>query len=381
VAVEPDAEANGQDGAETVNGEPLVSVVLPCYDAERFLAQALESLLGQTYDRLEVLAIDDGSSDGTPRILEEFAARDERVRSLRNPENQGVIATLNRGVSEARGAIVARMDADDVAAPTRIERQVEVLAGRPEIDLVGTGVEVVDGGTGRRLRPRPVRCLGPGGARFAALFTTPAMHMTIAARAETMRAHPYGGTPDSLHTEDYEMFARMLDEGSGICNIDEPLMTVRSDPGSVSARHEEVQVENFVRCSARHLERTLGLQPEPAAQRALVNRIDGTVGARDLREGLRWLDRVEREFLRREPGAAAEARRSADLQRVDILVQAALKGSPAVRCAAAPLALRHGRRLLSPPARRYLAGKLRRSRSMAVNSARPGRAGTGPARG
>jgi glycosyltransferase involved in cell wall biosynthesis len=343
-----------------VSGLPLVSVVLPCYEAERFLAQALESLLSQTYGELEVIAIDDGSSDATPGILGEFAARDNRVRVFRSPENRGVIRTLNRGVAEARGEIVARMDADDVAAPTRIECQVEVLASRPEIDLVGTGVEVVDGETGRRLRPRPVRCLEPSGARFAALFATPAMHMTIAARVETMRAFPYGGAPDSLHTEDYEMFARMLGSGVGICNIDEPLMTVRVDPRSVSARHERIQVENFIRCAARHLERTLGLHPRPPAHRVLVNRIDGTVGARDLRDGLRWLDRVEREFLRREPGAAAEVRRAADLQRVDILVQAALKGSPAVRCAAAPLALRYGRRLLSSPARGYLGGKLRR---------------------
>jgi len=342
-----------------VNSEPLVSVVLPCYEAERFLAEALDSLLGQTYGELEILAIDDGSSDGTLGILEEFAARDERVRVLRNPENQGVIRTLNRGVAEARGEIIARMDADDVAAPARIERQVEVLAGRPEIDLVGTGVEVVDGETGRRLRPRPVRCLEPGGARFAALFATPAMHMTIAARTTAMRAHPYGGTPDSLHTEDYEMFARMLDEGAGICSIDEPLMTVRVDPRGVSLRHEEIQVENFVRCAGRHLERTLGACPEPAVHRVLVNRIDDTVGPSDLREGLCWLDRIEREFLQREPDAIADVGRAADLQRVDILVQAALKGSPAVRLAAAPLALRYGRRLLSPPARHYLAGKLR----------------------
>jgi len=342
-----------------VSSGPLVSVVLPCYDAERFLPAALDSLLAQTYRNLEVLALDDGSGDATPGILAEFAARDGRVRVLRNAANLGVIRSLNRGVAEARGEIVARMDADDVAAPTRIERQVEMLAKRPEIDLVGTGVDVVNAG-GRPLRPRPVRCLEPGGARFAALLVTPVMHMTIAARAPVMRAYPYGGTPDSLHTEDYEMFARMLDGGVGFANVDEPLMSVRSDPSSVSARFEKIQVENFVRCARRHLERTLGLQLPPGSHRVLVNRIDATVGAGDLRAGLRWLDRVEREFLRREPGAAAEVHRTADLQRVDILVQAALKGSPAVRCAAAPLALRYGRRLLSSPARSYLVGKLRR---------------------
>jgi glycosyltransferase involved in cell wall biosynthesis len=332
---------------------------MPCFDAERFLPAALDSLLGQTYGNVEILAIDDGASDATPRILAEFAARDDRVRVLRNETNQGVIRTLNRGVAEARGEIVARMDADDMAVPTRIERQVEVLAGRPEIDLVGTGVEVISGSTGRRLRPRPPRCLTPAGARFTALFAMPVAHATILARAAAMRAYPYGGTPDSLHTEDYETFARMLAGGLGFCNIDEPLMTVRVDPASVSARHERIQVDNFVRCATRHLERTLGMRPESAAQRVLVNRIDGTVGARDLREGLRWLDRIERDFLSREPGSAAEVRRAANLQRVDVLTQAALKGRPAVRLLAGPLAIRYGRQLLSHTSRAYLAGKLR----------------------
>lgn len=343
-----------------MNSNPLVSVVLPCYEAERFLAAALDSLLGQTYREIEILALDDGSRDGTSDILGQFASRDERVRVLRNSENQGVIRTLNRGVAEAGGEFVARMDADDMAAPTRIERQVEVLASHPEIDVVGTGVEVIDGETGRHLRPRPPRCLTPAGARFTALFAMPVGHATILARAAAMRTYSYGGTPDSLHAEDYETFTRMLADGLGFCNIDEPLMTVRVDPASVSARHEGVQVDNFVRCAARHLERTLGMRPEPAAQRVLVNRVDATVAARDLHEGLRWLDRIEREFLRGEPGATAEVRRAADLQRADILVQAALKGSPAVRLATGPLALRYSSRLLSSTSRAYLASKFRR---------------------
>jgi glycosyltransferase involved in cell wall biosynthesis len=338
---------------------PLVSVVLPCYDAEELVGAALDSLLGQTYGNLEILALDDGSGDGTLGILEEYAARDDRMRVLRNETNLGVIRTLNRGVAEARGEIIARMDADDVAAPSRIERQVSVLASRPEIDLVGTGAVIVDGSSGRPGRPRPVRCREPGGARFAALFVTPVMHMTVAARAPVMRAYAYGGLPQSLHTEDYEMFTRMLEAGIRFANIDEPLMTVRSDPGSVSGRHERIQVENFVRCAAEHLGRTMGIEPKPGAHRVLVNRIDATVGAGDLRAGLRLLDHIEQESLRRDPDSATEIRRAADLQRVDILVQAVLKGQLAVRLAAGLLVLRHVRRLLSGTSRDYLVGKLR----------------------
>jgi glycosyltransferase involved in cell wall biosynthesis len=338
--------------------QPLVSVLFPCFEAERFVGAALGSLLDQAYDKLEILAIDDASSDGTGRILEEYAARDDRVRVLRNERNLGLIGTLNRGVGEARGELIARMDADDVAASERIERQVEVLLCQPEIDVAGTGISIVGSGRGRALGPRPVRCVSPGGARFTALFATPAVHATILARAPVMRAHPYGTSPDSLHAEDYEMFVRMLEDGVGFGNVDEPLMTVRANPQSVSLQHERTQVANFVACAARHLERTLGIRPDPGAHRVLVNRMNGTVTGGELRAGLTLLDHIEETFVAREPGAAEEIRRSADLQRVDILVQAALKAPPAVRLRAGRLALCYGRRLLAAGSRGYLASKL-----------------------
>jgi glycosyltransferase involved in cell wall biosynthesis len=340
----------------------LVSVVLPCFDAERFLPEALHSLLTQTHGDLEIIAIDDGCQDATPDILEAFAARDERVRILRNGTNLGLISTLNRGVAEARGELIARMDADDISAPSRIERQVEALALRPEIGVVATGVELIDEegrAIGRPVRPRS---LEPGAARFMALFATPLTHPTLLARAPVMRTHSYGASEDSLHTEDYELFTRMLAAGVGFLNLDEPLVAYRVGSEGVSRRHEKVQVENFVACARRHLEQTLGLQPKPGAHRVLVNRIDRAVTARDLGEGLRCLDRIEETFMAREPRSALEIAGIANEQRVDILVQAALKGAPAVRVAAGWLALRYGRGLLSPRARRYLGTKYRRGR-------------------
>lgn len=341
--------------------QPLVSVLLPCFEAERFLPAALDSLLGQTYERLEILALDDGSSDGTRRILEERAARDDRVRVLRSETNQGLIRTLNRGVPEARGELLARMDADDVAAPTRIERQVDLLMRQRDVDVVGTAIEMVDSASLRPLTPRPLRCVSPAGARFAALFTVPVTHATIMARAPVMRAHPYGIAPDSLHTEDYELFTRMLAAGVAFSNVDERLMLVRANPAGVSFGNEQTQVVNFVACAARHLAQTLHVRPGPGAHRALVNRMDHSVTGRDLRDGLRWLDRIEDLFLATEPEAAAEIRHTADLQRLDILTQAARRGSPGVRIAVPRLALRYSPRLLSAHSRGYLAAKLWRS--------------------
>jgi glycosyltransferase involved in cell wall biosynthesis len=354
-----------------VTGRPLVSVALPCFNAERFLPGALDSLLRQTYRDLEVLALDDGSSDATPRILERYAGEDTRVRIRANDRNLGLIPTLNRGVAEARGDFIARMDADDMAAPRRIERQVQALMIRPEVGIVGTGIELIDEAGGRSRRQAPMRCREPGAARFMALFATPLAHPTILARVPVMRAHPYGTSPDSLHTEDYDLFTRMLAAGVEFLNLDEPLVTVRVSEGSVSRRHEALQVANFVACARRHLERTLGFEPDPSAHRVLVNRMDDAVSARDLEAGLRCLDRVEAEFLAREPGSSQEVTGIADEQRVDILVQATLKGTPRVRLAAGRLAARYGRRLRSRRARRYLGAKLGRWIPVSVSPRHP----------
>jgi hypothetical protein len=273
------------------------------------------------------------------------------------------------------------MDADDVAAPRRIERQIQALMIRNKVAVVGTGIELTDEDGRRSRRQAPVRCREPEAARFMALFATPLAHVTILARASVMRAHPYGTSPDSLHTEDYELFTRMLEAGVEFLNLDEQLVTVRVTEGSVSRGHEEVQVANFVACSRRHLERTLGLKPDPNVHKVLVNRMDETVSARDLEKGLRCLDRVEAEFLVQEPASSQEVNGIADEQRVDILVQAALKGTPRVRLAAGRLAAKYGHRLLSHRARRYLAAKLAPSMPGPVSVRRPrAHAHTPPAR-
>jgi glycosyltransferase involved in cell wall biosynthesis len=334
-------------------------VLLPCLDVERLVGPCIESLLGQTWRDLEVIAIDDGSTDATQTVLQAYARRDSRLRVLRNRTNRGLIDALNRGVSAARGEFIARMDADSFAMPERIQRQVGALEHRPEIAVVGTGVDFVDEAGKRTVRPRPVRCVEPGGARFMALFANPLAHTTIMARTEVMAAHPYGAAPYSLHTEDYELFTRMLAAGASFLNLPEPLVTVRERASGTSRRNEQLQVANFIAAARQHLKRTLDLELAPGVHKALVNRIDGTVTARDLELGLACLGRLERTALSTErPGAADDIRRVADLQRVDIVMQAALKGDTALRASTARLGVRHVRRLLSGASRRYLASKV-----------------------
>jgi len=114
-----------------------VSVVIPVHNGEKYLAQAIESVLGQTHRDLELLVVDDGSTDVTTAIIRRYAARDRRVRVLRQ-ENLGVAAAGNRGLREACCEWVARLDADDVFLPEKIERQVAFLRRNPETKIVGT---------------------------------------------------------------------------------------------------------------------------------------------------------------------------------------------------------------------------------------------------
>jgi glycosyltransferase involved in cell wall biosynthesis len=122
---------------------PCISVLLPVYNARRYIGAAVESILGQTDGDFEFVIIDDGSTDGSTELLESFAAREPRIRLISRP-NTGYVRALNEGLESCRGEFVARMDADDVAAPQRFERQRTYLQQHPECSVVGCAVEWID---------------------------------------------------------------------------------------------------------------------------------------------------------------------------------------------------------------------------------------------
>ena len=123
---------------------PIVTVLLPVYNGERYLREAVESILTQTLESFELLIVDDGSTDGTEAICRSF--NDPRVRVHRYEENAGVVFALNAGIDLISTKYVARMDADDVALPSRLARQVAFLESRPDIAACGCWlVELVDG--------------------------------------------------------------------------------------------------------------------------------------------------------------------------------------------------------------------------------------------
>src|ERR1700722_2543034 len=122
---------------------PLVTVLMPVYNAERFLGPAIGSVLSQTFVHFELLIVDDGSTGDTEQIIRSFP--DRRIRVLSNGANIGLIKSLNRGIGEAQGKYIARLDADDLCLPTRLADQVDVLENQCNVGLVASWTEVIDG--------------------------------------------------------------------------------------------------------------------------------------------------------------------------------------------------------------------------------------------
>ena len=121
----------------------LVSVIIPVYNAARYLTAAIDSVLSQSYRDLEIIAVDDGSTDASGTILADYAARDSRIRVITR-RNTGIVGALNDGIAAADGDLIARMDADDISLPQRLERQAAYLTDHPECVAVGTDVLYTD---------------------------------------------------------------------------------------------------------------------------------------------------------------------------------------------------------------------------------------------
>jgi len=126
-----------------MSSPPTVSVVIPVYNGARYLRDAVESMLKQTYTDFELIAVNDGSTDGSLRILEQLARLDSRMRVISRP-NTGVSGAANDGIAAAQGEFIARMDSDDIAMPHRLQTQVDYLRAHPQVVLLGSRVLLID---------------------------------------------------------------------------------------------------------------------------------------------------------------------------------------------------------------------------------------------
>ncbi len=232
---------------------PLVSVVMPVRNAGATVARAVASIQGQTLRDWELIAIDDGSKDASRFILIEMAQSDPRIRILRT--KGGLVAALNAGLAAATGEFVARMDADDESAPSRLERQAQFLQLNPALGLVSC--EVAYGGdrtkqTGYALHVDWLNTLlTPEAIALNRFIESPFAHPSVMFRRALVEAH--GGYRDGDFPEDYELWLRWLDAGVPMAKLPELLFTWHDLPDRLSRTDPRYAPEAFYRLKAHWL--------------------------------------------------------------------------------------------------------------------------------
>lgn len=271
---------------------PRVSVVMAVRNGERYLAHAIESILSQRLADLELVVIDDGSTDRSAAIVAGFG--DARVRLLSNGSRAGLATSLNRGVSAARGQLVARLDADDVAAPERLARQVEFLDAHSHVALVGSWYIEIDAEGRDRARHRlPIEHWD---LRWHLCLYSPFVHSAVMWRRELV-ADRVGAYDERLaYSMDFDLWRRIANT-LPVANVPEYLVRVRSHPGSMTATYGEPTREGM-RLRALYAARLLGWTAAAEAASLRLDRLYRLLASTPRESfGSQWL-RDARELLR-----------------------------------------------------------------------------------
>jgi glycosyltransferase involved in cell wall biosynthesis len=233
--------------------DPHVTVLMAVYNGEKHLREAIDSVLGQTFDDFEFLIVDDASTDGTAEILRSLA--DSRMRVIHNKENMGLPKSLNRGLKLARGEYVARMDADDRAFPDRIERQVQYLDEHHKAGLVVSGVNVIN--ESGELTYTYLCNLSSEGLYYELLFCNCIFHSSAMFRKSTVLQ--LGGYDESFtRASDYELWSRMRTVSRIDC-ISAPLMAWRDSAANMSTVFKREQDDAAYRIFINNIETLLGM--------------------------------------------------------------------------------------------------------------------------
>lgn len=269
---------------------PLVSILFPCYNAEKFLYVALESILAQDYSNLQVICVDDGSSDSTAQILEEFKLADTRIEIITLEKNGGLINCLNTAIKHVKGEFFARMDADDYCPPYRISEQVEFLESNPKFELVSGGYHYFSE-SGKTLEyVEPVATL-PEALQFISLFSTPLTHAAVMGRKHLLKKQYYYDKAYP-HSEDYELFSRLALQKIAMANLPRTLYWVRLNSGSVSVVYNTTQILSHLHITERNINACFNdkVNMSDNVLKLISNRIDTVVSIVELQDALRLID-------------------------------------------------------------------------------------------
>jgi len=300
---------------------PRVSVVMAVHNEEEYAAGAIQSILDQTFEDFEFIIIDDASTDNTPEILRDFAAKDGRIRILTNDKNLSVPRSLNKGLEAATGAYIARMDGDDVCMPHRLQSQVAFLDENPEFFLVGGGVAFIDA-QGRRYAEYP------NGAsqhefEWTSFFRPPVVHSSAVFRRSIAAEHGENYDHDFNRAADFEYWHRVLQHGAG-CVLPGILVQYRVHAKNVSTVHNVRQREVANRAAQIHARKHFPEIPEENRKRLFdFLRAEETPHPGELKQIIETIETMQQSFAGRRDLTASQIK---DIRRktAKLLIKTAL---------------------------------------------------------
>lgn len=235
----------------------MISILMPAKNVERTLDRAISSIVDQTFTDWELIVVDDGSTDDTPEILKAWSQKDSRIRIVHQPSG-GIVIALQRAAKEAERAIFARMDADDVSATDRFERQLQLLKENPHLGVVSCKVAPLHDTDNEQTTDGMAAYLewvnglldhdSMARERF---IESPIPHPSVMMRREAYEA--VGGYRDNGLPEDYDLWLRMFEKGVQFGKVDAELYFWNDRPDRASRTDPRYSLESFQRCKALHL--------------------------------------------------------------------------------------------------------------------------------
>ncbi|MBL8022444.1 MAG: glycosyltransferase family 2 protein [Leptospirales bacterium] len=243
---------------------PSLTVLMPAFNSALTIETAIESILGQTYSDFEFLIFDDGSLDDTAARIKSYAEKDRRIRLIENGINLGLIRTLNRGLDEARGQFIARMDADDISRPRRFEMQMNFLRDHPDVAVCGTALREFGGSRNRTTRPP----LGHETIIAHMVFDCPIAHPSVVIRNSVLKKHNLRYNAAHKHAEDLGLWLA-ISRFAKLANLPDVLLDYRVSQHSITGvlrrdSHAFAERQRAERILCSDVFERLGLQVTPS---------------------------------------------------------------------------------------------------------------------
>jgi len=273
----------------------LVSVVMPCYNEAPFLSESIQSILNQSYENFELIIIDDCSIDSSRKIISQFC--DFRIKYFRNDTNKKIVYSLNRGLRQAQGNYIARMDADDISLPSRLEKQVDFLKSNKNIDICGTWARSF----GADSQMKWIYPLKSNEIKLNMMFENSIAHPSVMFRSDVFSDIGSLYSDEYAYCEDYYLWSNKL-LNLNFANIPDILLLKREYPTGPRSSYKEIQIQNARRLKQSILEKfEIKFTYEELNLHYKISEWDFKYKIEELFEVGRWFERLLIHFHEHQP--------------------------------------------------------------------------------